>query len=54
MYPYYDKIIMIDPRYYYEDTEKLMGLEGVTDIMFLYSANTLFKDSSLVDCINVV
>ena len=53
MYPYYDKIIMIDPRYYYEDTEKLMGLEGVTDIMFLYSANTLFKDSSLADCITV-
>ena len=53
MYPYYDKIIMIDPRYYYEDTEKLMGLEGVTDVMFLYSANTLFKDSSLADCITV-
>ena len=51
LYPYYDKIIMIDPRYYYEDPVQLMKLEGITDVLFLYSANTLFTDSSLVDCI---
>ena len=51
LYPYYDKIIMVDPRYYYDDIEKMIGLEGITDVMFLYSGNILFEDSSLVDCI---
>ncbi len=53
LYPYYDKIIIIDPRYYYDDPGQLMGLENVTDVMFLYSANILFKDASLVDCLGV-
>ncbi len=51
LYPYYDKIIMVDPRYYYDDIEKMIGLEGVTDVLYLYSGNILFEDSSLVDCI---
>lgn len=51
LYPYYDEIIMIDPRYYYEDPVKLMDLKGITDVLFLYSGNTLFTDSSLVDCL---
>lgn len=51
LYPYYDEIIMVDPRYYYEDPVQLMELKGITDVVFLYSGNTLFTDSSLVDCL---
>ena len=49
LYPYYDEIIMVDPRYYYEDPVKMMELKGITDVLFLYSGNILFKDSALVD-----
>ena len=50
--PYYDKIIMVDPRYYYDSASQLVSREGITDILFLYSANTLFTDNSLADCLN--
>lgn len=50
--PYYDKIIMVDPRYYYENVSQLLAREGITDTLLLYSANTLFTDSSLADCLN--
>ena len=51
LYPYFDKIIMIDPRYYYDDAGQVMKLSEITDVLFLYSANTIFTDTSLVDCI---
>lgn len=47
--PYYEKILMIDPRYYYDDLKLLMSTENVTDVLFLYSANTIMTDSSLTD-----
>ncbi len=50
--PYYDKIVMIDPRYYYDSLETVIRSNGITDILFLYSANTLFTDNSLTDCLN--
>ena len=49
--PYYDKIVMIDPRYYYENPDTVIRSNGITDILFLYSANTLFTDNSLTDCL---
>ena len=47
--PYYEKIVMIDPRYYYENLGTAMAGYGVTDVLYLYSADTLLKDSSLHD-----
>lgn len=47
--PYYDKIIIIDPRYYYDNADSLVAHEGVTDVLFLYNASTYFADSSLAD-----
>ena len=47
--PYYDKIIMIDPRYYYDNIESVTLREGVTDVLFLYNADTFLNDTSLVD-----
>ena len=43
----YKKIIMVDPRYYTGDLETLLTSEGVTDVLFLYNANTLATDTSL-------
>ncbi len=51
--PYYDEILLIDPRYYYEDVNALMKSEGVTDVLFLYSADTFLTDTSLADTLNV-
>lgn len=50
--PYYKEIIMIDPRYYYEDIEKLIKEKNVTDMLYLYNANTFFNDSSLSPVLN--
>ncbi len=50
--PYYDNIFMIDPRYYYDDVSQIMTSEGITDILYLYSADTLFKDTALADTLN--
>lgn len=47
--PYYQKIIMIDPRYYYDNLDTILSSEGVTDVLFLYSADTFIKDTSLSD-----
>ena len=50
--PYYQTIVMVDPRYYYDDVSLAMNTYGVTDIMFLYSADTLLSDTALADVLN--
>lgn len=47
--PYYQKIIMIDPRYYYDNLDAILTTENVTDVLFLYSADTFVKDTALAD-----
>ena len=47
--PYYETIIMIDPRYYYDNVASVIQSNGITDIMFLYSADTLLTDTALAD-----
>ena len=47
--PYYDEIVMIDPRYYYGDISELISTEKITNILFLYNADTFFEDTSLAD-----
>ena len=47
--PYFREIVMVDPRYYYEDIENVIKGKGVTDVLFLYNANTFFEDNSLAD-----
>lgn len=44
---HYDKILMVDPRYYYDDPGTLITSENVTDVLYLYNANGLAKDTSL-------
>lgn len=45
--PYYEEIIMVDPRYYYDSVEKIIENESVTDVLFLYNTNTIMTDTSL-------
>lgn len=47
--PYYRNITVIDPRYYYEDVERLISDNNITDILFLYNVNTFLTDNSLAD-----
>lgn len=44
---YYREIVVVDPRYYYDDIDTLMEIEGVNEVLFLYNANTYFGDDSL-------
>ena len=49
--PEFKKITVLDPRYYYEDIDALMG-SGYTDVLFLYNVNTLSEDSNLATVLN--
>lgn len=49
---HFSKIILVDPRYYYEDIDELMKTEGVSDVLYLYNANTFFNDTSLAPVLN--
>ena len=43
----YQKIVVVDPRYYTGDLEVLMGAEGVNEVLILYNAETLAEDTAL-------
>lgn len=47
--PYYQNIIIVDPRYYYENVDSLVESYGITDILFLYNVNTFVTDNSIAD-----
>lgn len=45
--PYYRKIVMVDPRYFYDDLEELIQVEEIQEVLYLYNANTFYSDTSL-------
>lgn len=45
--PYYREIIVIDPRYYYGDIQKVMEENKITNVLFLYNGNTFMEDNSI-------
>jgi len=49
LYPYFDHITMIDPRYYYDNIDLVIRSEAVTDVLFLYNLDTFLGDTSLAD-----
>lgn len=51
--PYYQNIIIVDPRYYYDNIDSVMESYGVTDILFLYNVNTFVCDNSIADILTV-
>ena len=52
LYPYYERIIMIDPRYYYDDVNTVLSQNAITDVLYLYSFNTFAEDTSLADVLD--
>ena len=49
LYPYFDQIVMIDPRYYYENAQPLVTQQAVTDVLYLYNCDTFLTDASIAD-----
>ncbi|MBE6719114.1 MAG: hypothetical protein E7571_00465 [Ruminococcaceae bacterium] len=47
LYPYFKSIVVVDPRYYTDDIEQIIGKEEVTDVLWLYNANTFLADTSI-------
>ena len=52
LYPYFDHITMIDPRYYYDNVENVIKSEAITDVLYLYNLDTFLGDSSLADVLS--
>lgn len=50
--PYYDEIIMVDPRYYYDNVQMLISNKKVTDVLFLYNMDTFLNDRSIADVLS--
>ncbi len=46
------EIIVVDPRYYYDNIHDIIAATGITDVLFLYNANTFFNDNSLSMMLN--
>ena len=44
---HYTEIVVVDPRYYFDNIQDVMDVEGINDVLFLYNANTFFGDNSL-------
>lgn len=41
------KIVVVDPRYYFGDINKIMSEEGITDVLFLYNGLTFASDEAM-------
>ena len=46
------EIVVVDPRYYFGNIDNTITTENITDVLFLYNANTVFTDSSLSMMLN--
>lgn len=45
--PYYREIVVVDPRYYSGTINDLMDSYRISEVLFLYSVNTFFKDNNI-------
>lgn len=48
----YSKVVVVDPRYYFDDIATLMKSEKVTQVLFLYNATTFAEDTSLASMVD--
>ena len=53
LYPYFDHITMVDPRYYYDNVDQIISSESVTDVLYLYNLDPFLSDASLADTLAV-
>ena len=47
--PHFKTIVVIDPRYYSDNLQQLIEKEDVSDILWLYNANTFLNDTSIIE-----
>lgn len=45
--PYFQEIVMVDPRYYSGTMNDIMKTYRITDVLFLYGGNTFFQDNNI-------
>lgn len=45
--PYYREIVVVDPRYYSGTINDLMDSYRISEVLFLYSGNTFYKDNNI-------
>lgn len=50
--PYFDEIVMIDARYYYDNVQTMVDNKEITDVLFLYNMDTFLNDNSLADVLS--
>ncbi len=41
------EIVVVDPRYFFDNIDDIIEAEEITQVLFLYNANTFFEDNSL-------
>ena len=49
LFPYFEEIVMVDPRYYYDNASPLMTQHSITDVLYLYNCDTFMTDTSIAD-----
>lgn len=52
LYPYFEEIVIIDPRYYYDNASPLLIRHSITDVLYLYNCDTFLSDSSIADVVS--
>ncbi|PWJ51542.1 DHHW family protein [Faecalicatena contorta] len=45
--PYFQEIVLVDPRYYSGTVQDIMETYQITDVLFLYSGNSFFQDNNI-------
>lgn len=48
----YREVVVVDPRYFFDSIDDIIEAESITDVLFLYNANTFFEDDSLQMMLN--
>lgn len=48
----YREIVVVDPRYFFDNIDDIIKAEEITQVLFLYNANTFFNDNSLEMMLN--
>ena len=51
--PFYREVVVVDPKYYTGSFDELVDVYGITDVLFLYSGNTFFKDNNISGVLNI-
>ena len=49
--PYFSKIVVIDPRYLTDSLDSIIKENDFSHMLYLYNANTLLEDNSLISCL---